>query len=211
MWPAKQPKALSVGAKYGRWCVTGPAAARGSKSYSSVVCECGVISEVQHWCLTSGKSESCGCLCKERAKAKSTKHGMSRTPEYAVWAGILQRCQSTSRHNSHRYVGKGIAVCEAWQQSFESFYKDMGAKPTTRHQVDRIDNSKGYSPENCRWASPKENARNRDNSISVALENRTVSLKDLAEELCIQYHTLYYRYMHGCRGAELVKPLRIKK
>jgi hypothetical protein len=88
-------------------------------------------------------------------------HHGSVTVEYRAWQQMLQRCQNTSRHNYHRYGGRGIAVCDRWKSSFENFLADMGLKPSAEMSMDRIDNDKGYEPENCRWATKSQQSKNR--------------------------------------------------
>ena len=88
-------------------------------------------------------------------------HGMHETQEYNTWAGMIQRCNNKNHKEYHRYGGRGIIVCESWGESFLSFFADMGLKPFSKAQIDRIDNDGNYEPGNCRWVTPKENCQNR--------------------------------------------------
>jgi hypothetical protein len=87
-------------------------------------------------------------------------HGKYGTRVYGIWNAMIQRCTNPSQPHYERYGGQGVKVCWQWR-NFEGFYADMGEPPTDRHSIDRIDNSKGYEPGNCRWATPKEQRANQ--------------------------------------------------
>lgn len=84
-----------------------------------------------------------------------------KTTEYFTWGAIKQRCYNPNHQKFEEYGGRGITVCKRWKDSFENFLEDMGKKPTPKHTLDRIDNSKGYSPKNCRWVTRSIQGSNR--------------------------------------------------
>jgi len=98
-------------------------------------------------------------------------HGMSNSPEYATWFGIKHRC----KHKDY-YIKKGIKVCPEWYNDFNQFYADMGNKPTPNHTIDRINNDLGYSPDNCRWATMKEQQNNKTNNRNLTYNGITQTL-----------------------------------
>lgn len=125
------------------------------------------------------------------------KHGLSKTPEYRIWAGICQRCNNSKRNEFNRYGGSGITLCAEWRESFSAFYQALGPRPSPRHSVDRIDNSKGYEPRNVRWATPEQQAQNSSIARPVTYRGRTMTVSEWARETGIGFTTLIARLNRG--------------
>jgi drug/metabolite transporter superfamily protein YnfA len=171
--------------KFGLWAVTGPVEGEGHRyARIPVRCECGTERKVLACELVRGRSKSCGCMSYAqwlRHGHASRKNG-SQSKTYTAYSSMLARC-----HNPHvrcyaRYGGRGITVCDRWRESFGNFLADMGEIPVHGMQLDRIDNSKGYGPENCRWATRKENGRNKRNSRMITAFGQTRTLAEWAEK-----------------------------
>ena len=172
-------------------------------------CICGKQVVVSTWDLLDKKypTKSCGCMRNQLIGEAQKTHGMSYHPAFAVWHSMKQRCLDTNHHAYHNYGGRGITVCDRWLESFENFWNDMGASWQKGLELDRIDNNKGYSPENCRWGERKLNARNRRTNRTIDSPLGRMSVSELAERTGIGETTLLYRLDHDWPTESLcIKP-----
>jgi hypothetical protein len=123
-------------------------------------------------------------------------HGKSHTAESRVWKGMIQRCTNPKRRGWERYGGRGITVCERWRASFADFLADMGARPSPKHSIDRIDNDGHYEPANCRWATKHEQGSNT-RAVTRMLDGKPISLRGMAELSGLHVRTIRYRLARG--------------
>lgn len=144
-------------------------------------CDCGGITTVVGGDLRYGKTKSCGCLEEEsRHQSRNAKHGKFGTSLYNVWCGMKKRCLNPRNRFYRRYGGRGITVCPQWIRDFQDFY-DWAISHGYRKglSLDRIDNDKGYSPENCRWATKEEQGNNKGNNRMFILGGEKKTLAEL--------------------------------
>ena len=154
-----------TGERFGRLVALRYSGLRNQKRLWLCRCDCGNQKEVRVEKLRSGATKSCGCLQVEAShRPKRVKHGKYQTAEYQTWISMRKRCRYNGNASYKRYGGRGIGVCDRWLNSFENFYADMGDKPSPEYSLDRVDNDRDYSPENCKWSTPVEQGRNRANT-----------------------------------------------
>lgn len=156
-------------------------------------CDCGNIATVRAPVLKNGVTQSCGCLMNEVRKTSGTSHGLSNTHIYHAWQSMIARCCYESSPSYKDYGARGITICDKWRNSFETFYKDMGPRPTPHHTVERRENDKGYSKENCYWATKAEQANNRRSNILYEYCGEVKTLKQWCDILGLQYSGVYHR------------------
>lgn len=162
-------------------------------------CECGNQKTIQANNLKNSHTKSCGCHNIQKIKERRTTHGHSTGERcsriYGIWMAMMRRCHNPNLKNYHRYGGRGITVCERWQV-FENFLADMG-EPLSGMSIDRVDNNIGYCPENCKWATPKEQANNRRSNCIIEFGGKSQTMAQWADETGIKWGTLYNRLKSG--------------
>lgn len=184
-----------TGKKFGRWTVLELSQKGNGKVKYLCQCECGTIKEVNATDLVNGKNKSCGCY---KIDIHST-HNLSKDRLYKVWTGIKGRCYNENNPHYKNYGGRGITMCEEWENNFQSFYDwayANGYDKTVKKgmcTIDRIDVNKGYSPENCRWVDMKTQDNNKRNTIYLTYKGEKKSLTEWTELTGITKHAILKR------------------
>ncbi len=137
------------------------------KATWSCRCDCGIEKDIAGAELRHGGQKSCGCSRLDAARKARRTHGRSRTALHRLWRNMINRCERPQTHNYHRYGGRGVTVCKEWRDDASAFIQwcdENGYQSGL--QIDRRDNDRSYSPDNCRFVTPSENARNRSSRRS---------------------------------------------
>lgn len=198
-----------AGKKFGRLTVISYHGSVQGKARWLCQCDCGTSKVIRGRSLTEGSSTSCGCLLKE----KLTRHGRQGTPEYWAWAHAKDRCYNPRCQGFQAYGGTGITMCERWRESFISFFEDMGLRPTSQHSLDRYPNKHGnYEPNNCRWATKKEQGQNTRANINVTIDGETHCVAEWVRIKSLEAMNVYSRIRRGMAPVEaLTRPYRKRR
>lgn len=165
-------------------------------------CECGNIRSVVSTDLLNGHSNSCGCYQKDQAskslttiRSRNKYFHNTKTKSYRIWRAMLRRCENPNAAFYEYYGGRGIKVCERWHDYY-NFLSDMG-EPSDKDTIDRINVNKNYSPDNCRWATMKEQSANRRGVYRIKYNNETYCLKTFCEKFGLNYYSALSLYKNG--------------
>jgi hypothetical protein len=205
-----------IGQIFGRWTVESRAANDRNGARWNCRCSCGARRNVSAQVLWSGHFRSCGCLHREVSAViarANTKHGASArgttTPEYNAWCGMLRRVLGRDESHRRRYTERGITVCGRWRKSFLDFLADVGPRPSPKYSLDRYPDPNGnYEPGNVRWATAREQARNRANTRMVSIGGVTKPLVEWAELSGLARTALTWRVERGWPPERLLAPSR---
>ena len=187
-----------VGRRYGRLIVQEKTERINREDTWTCRCDCGNITTATTSALVTGHKKSCGCYKLERISQSHKTHGESEDPLYHKWEGIKQRCHNPSTKDYPRYGGRGIEVCQEWRDSFEAF-RDWALANGYRDDltIERKDTDGDYCPENCCWATQREQANNRRNNRIVEYKGERKTVAEWAECTGIGYETLRQRLNNG--------------
>ena len=183
-----------TGQKFGRLTVIERTRNNNNKVCWICRCECGNLKTVAGKDIKSGNTRSCGCIKHESKHNPNYKHGLKNEPIYKVWRGIKNRCYNTASFAYSEYGGRGITVCAEWLHDFQAFYDwaiTNGYKKGLT--IDRIDNNKGYAPDNCRWVTMRTQNNNKRNNHIVFYNGEKYTIAELAMKYGVDYDKLQQR------------------
>jgi len=166
----------------------------GRKTLWLCICDCGKKKEVVLGQLTQAKTRSCGCLKADRNRSRTKTHGMSRSPEYLAYRNALYRCTREADLRFNAYGGRGIKFCFA---SFQEFVEHIGPRPSPYHSLDRINSDGNYEIGNVRWATSKEQVRNKTTNRLVVVNGEERPLAEWAEIYGVPYKKAFERIFYG--------------
>lgn len=192
-----------TGETFGRLVVIRRSPGPEKNSYWICRCECGNVKRIMGLNMKRGLTKSCGCLNRELASDRGTQHGHTGkanrgkwTTEYRIWSAMKRRCYNQNCPAFPDYGGRGILVCDRWRNSFESFYEDMGSRPSGM-TLDRIDNDGNYEPGNCRWATRITQANNARSNVKVMFDGKQMTLSDACRASGVPMTTVVTRRLRG--------------
>ena len=190
-----------TGQRFGRWTVIERSKSHANEAYWVCKCDCGTIRTVRQLSLRQGVSRSCGCLQREKARKitgdRSRTHGDFGTRLYGIWAAMKRRCYNPNTKFYHDYGGRGIAVCDEWQEyiPFKEWALANGYEEGLT--IDRIDVNGNYCPENCRWITQREQCYNTRKTRFVGYKGKKYTMKDISDITGLKIRTIQGRYERG--------------
>lgn len=194
---------FNVGQRFGHLMILGLGRRRTrpcgvSVLYWRVRCDCGREFERASGSISSKhrkEPQSCGCAVPKQVARRATSHGLKKHKSYDAWCSMMKRCSSRSDKFYRRYGARGIVVCDRWHD-INNFIADMGERPPNT-TLDRIDNDGNYDPDNCRWATVKQQARNKSSNRVLTANGEQKLLCDWAAQLGCRPSSILSRIAHG--------------
>ncbi len=195
-----------TGKKFGRMKVLSRDTTR-KGVFWNCVCDCGNSRSVVSQNLRDGITKSCGCLMLEVCKRHRVTHGLNSNgkthPVYETYKGMIRRCRNKKRNDWHLYGGRGIKVCDRWKDPVK-FIEDMLPSWKPGLTIERIDVNGNYDPGNCRWATVKEQARNKRNNRIITIGEKSKCISEWAEFMNIPNSRIEARIKRGWSESEAV-------
>ena len=196
-----------TGQRFGRLLVIERDISQENRIYWLCKCDCQGLTSVRGDSLIEGNTKSCGCLSPELTAERCTTHGLSNTRLYSIYRGMHQRCNNSNCDGYKDYGGRGIRICAEWLENFMSFYNwALSNGYDDSLSIDRINVNGNYEPNNCRWATTKEQNRNTRKNVFIEIKGKVKTLAEWAEISGINSNVIKYRWAKGKRDSELLVP-----
>lgn len=195
-----------AGKKFNRLTVIERAYVCKGEIYWHCICDCGKEKFVSGRKLRENKTKSCGCYKYETHKERLSKHKLSNTKLYRLYRSMYCRCYCEKSEHYSNYGGRGITICNEWLNDFKFFYdwaykngykEELLPSGINKWTIDRIDNDKGYSPDNCRFVTMKEQCLNRSTTVKLTYKGITLTRKEWAKKVGIKETTIKRRMYNG--------------
>ena len=199
----KLPKYTRLeGERFGKLTVKRLVEIRNNNAIWECRCDCGNTITATTATLKFGMVCSCGCLIVELM----TTHGMTKSRQYHIWQAMKTRCDNPRAINYSKYGGAGITYDPAWEL-FENFWTDMEKGYADNLTIERMDNSKGYSKENCVWADYRTQNLNKTNNVVLSHQGVSMTITEWADVLKVDRDRLYYQHRQGLTDEQIISPL----
>ncbi len=192
---------IQIGQVFTRLTVIREVESKGEQRQMECLCSCGNLTVVGWAAIRHGKTKSCGCLHSEASKRRFVTHGYTRAgeecPEYWIWCSMRRRCSNPNEEHYDVYGGRGITVCEEWQNDFAAFLAHVGRRPGLGYSIDRINNDLGYQPGNVRWATQKQQTRNTSRNVWIEYKGKRTLLIEACEDAGLTSTVVKNRRRYG--------------
>ena len=202
----------NIGDRYGNVVVLSFKYKKDGRDMWECQCDCGKIFIARGSNLRSGNTKSCGCNFRKNARLYHIKHNNCNSRLYHIWHSIKQRCLDKNRPEYNRYGGRGITICNEWINDFQAFYDwAMANGYQDNLSIDRIDNDRGYFPENCRFVTRDVQQNNTRYNHKITIDGETKNITQWAREYNLNVSTLWLRIKKGWSKDRLLIPSKKRK
>lgn len=197
-----------TGDRYGKLRVIKRDENRSGRAYWICECDCGNIVSVRGSRLVDGVTKGCGCMKNKGTHGDAPRGGIKRL--YRIYNNMLSRCNNPNSSEYSNYGGRGICVCKEWSDDYMAF-KEWAIENgySDELSIDRLNVNGNYEPDNCRWATRKEQSNNKSNHILITLNDVTLNAKQWSKKLGINYQTVVARYRKGLAAKDILSTVRL--